>query len=144
MPTPWKRSPEELHKTYIANTEAFYKVAGRGLAQELDEDQIIVAQETEYTGAGKHIQPQLAFARQNGIELLFGDPATEVPGTNIVFPADPSLLKARDVDIDHMRTSLIRRQVSRAKGPLTEADIAYLMEETNSSRAFVENVLKNL
>ena len=30
MPTPWKRSPEELHKTYIANTEAFYKVAGRG------------------------------------------------------------------------------------------------------------------
>ena len=37
MPTPWKRSPEELHKTYIANTEAFYKVAGRGLAQELDD-----------------------------------------------------------------------------------------------------------
>ena len=37
MPTPWKRSPEELHKTYIANTEAFYKVTGRGLAQELDE-----------------------------------------------------------------------------------------------------------
>ena len=31
MPTPWKRSPKELHKTYIANTEAFYKVAGRGI-----------------------------------------------------------------------------------------------------------------
>src|SRR5699024_12489670 len=29
------------------------------LAQELDEDKIIVAQETEYTGAGKHTQPQL-------------------------------------------------------------------------------------
>ena len=37
MPTPWKRSPEELHKTYIANTEAFYTVAGRGLDQELDD-----------------------------------------------------------------------------------------------------------
>ena len=37
MPTPWKRSPEELHKTYLANTEAFYKVAGRGLADELDD-----------------------------------------------------------------------------------------------------------
>lgn len=36
MPSSWKRSPEELHKTYIANTEAFYKVAGRGLAGELD------------------------------------------------------------------------------------------------------------
>ncbi len=37
MPTPWKRTPEELHHTYLANTEAFYKVAGRGLAQELDD-----------------------------------------------------------------------------------------------------------
>ena len=37
MPTPWKRSPEELHKTYLANTEAFYKVAGRGLDRELDD-----------------------------------------------------------------------------------------------------------
>ena len=36
MPSNWKRSPEQLHKTYIANTEAFYKVAGRGIAGELD------------------------------------------------------------------------------------------------------------
>ena len=43
-----------------------------------------------------------------------------------------------------MRTSLIRRQVSHAKGELTEADIAYLMEETKASRTFVENVLRNL
>ena len=37
MPTPWKRSAEELHKTYISNTEAFYKAVGRGLSGELDE-----------------------------------------------------------------------------------------------------------
>ncbi len=37
MPTQWKRSPEELHKTYIANTEAFYRTAGRGLAGQMDE-----------------------------------------------------------------------------------------------------------
>ena len=37
MPTSWKRTPEELHKTYIANTEAFYKIAGKGLAGELDD-----------------------------------------------------------------------------------------------------------
>ena len=36
MPTQWKRSPEELHKTYLANTEAFYRVAGRGLAEAMD------------------------------------------------------------------------------------------------------------
>lgn len=37
MPTNWKRTPEELHKIYIANTEAFYKTAGRGLTGPLDE-----------------------------------------------------------------------------------------------------------
>ena len=36
MPTQWKRTPEELHKTYIANTEAFYRVAGRDLAPAMD------------------------------------------------------------------------------------------------------------
>lgn len=36
MPSNWKRTPPELHKTYTANTEAFYKVAGRGLIYELD------------------------------------------------------------------------------------------------------------
>ncbi|MCI5754575.1 MAG: AAA family ATPase [Clostridiales bacterium] len=37
MPSTWKRSPEELHKTYLANTEAFYKAAGRSLTRPLDE-----------------------------------------------------------------------------------------------------------
>ena len=36
MPTQWKRTPEELHKTYLANTEAFYRVAGRELAAQMD------------------------------------------------------------------------------------------------------------
>ena len=36
MPTSWRRSPEELHKIYVANTEAFYRVAGRSTAGELD------------------------------------------------------------------------------------------------------------
>ena len=48
--------------------------AAFSLAQEMDEDQIIVVQETEYTGAGKHIQPQLSFARQNGIEIKIWKP----------------------------------------------------------------------
>ena len=36
MPTQWKCSPEEFHKTYLANTEAFYRVAGRELAGAMD------------------------------------------------------------------------------------------------------------
>ncbi len=132
---------EGMEKGPAGNTSL---AAAFSLAQEMDEDQIIVAQETEYTGAGKHIQPQLAFARQNGISLEFGDPQTEVAGKNIVFPANPGMLKARDADLARMRTSLIRRQATRATGPITEADIAYLCEETNAPEAFVKQVLKDL
>lgn len=37
MPTTWNRSPEEFHKIYVANTDAFYRIGSRALAQELDE-----------------------------------------------------------------------------------------------------------
>ena len=36
MPTTWNRSPEEFHKIYVANTEAFYKVGGRAYTKDLD------------------------------------------------------------------------------------------------------------
>ena len=58
-------------------------------AQELPEDAIVVVSETEYTGAGKHIQPQLDFARDNGIDIKFGDPKDDKPGTNLILPANP-------------------------------------------------------
>ncbi len=37
MPTTWTRTPEEFHKIYAANTDAFYRLGGQGLAKELDE-----------------------------------------------------------------------------------------------------------
>ena len=37
MPTTWNRSPEEFHKIYLANTDAFYRLGGAELAPELDE-----------------------------------------------------------------------------------------------------------
>lgn len=37
MPTTWNRSPEEFHKIYIANTDAFYRLGSYSLAGELDE-----------------------------------------------------------------------------------------------------------
>ncbi|MBQ5406627.1 MAG: AAA family ATPase [Oscillospiraceae bacterium] len=36
MPTTWNRSPEEFHKIYLANTDAFYRVGSASLAKELD------------------------------------------------------------------------------------------------------------
>lgn len=70
-------SLEGLEKGPAGNTAL---AAAFRLAQEMDEDQCIVVQETEYTGAGKHINPQLSFARQNGIDIHFGDPKDEIPG----------------------------------------------------------------
>ena len=37
MPTTWNRAPEEFHKIYVANTDAFYRLGNNaGLAKELD------------------------------------------------------------------------------------------------------------
>ncbi len=117
--------------------------AAISLAQELPEDAIIVVQETEYTGAGKHAAAQLSFARQNGIQVSLGNPADEVPGESIVLPAHPSLLRAVDVDIDHMRRSLITHAASTVGRAPTGQDVEFLAEETKSSAAFVKDTLKN-
>ena len=114
------------------------------VAQEMDEDQCIVVQETEYTGAGKHVNPQLAFARKNGIDIHFGDPAEEVPGKSIILPAHPSLIKARDFNIEHMRHSLIKNAVASVDHAPTEEDIRFLAEEVQRDEAYVKAVLAGL
>ena len=114
------------------------------LAQTLPEDEIIVVGETEYTGAGKHIQPQLSFARQNGIEIKFGDPATEdVPGKNIILPSDPSKFKCKDADLDHLRKGLIKKSAARAHGnPPTQEDLEFLAADTRTDVEYVKAALQ--
>lgn len=116
--------------------------AAFALAQELPEDAVIVISETEYTGAGKHIQPQLDFARDNGIEILFGDPSQDKPGENIVLPKDPSLIRCKDADLDRMRASLIRKAAATRNANPTPEDITFLAEETKTDEAFVRSVLE--
>ena len=119
--------------------------AAFALAQDLPEDAIVVVTETEYTGAGKHIQPQLDFARDNGIEIFFGGPKDDVPGKNIVLPADPGLFRVKDMDLDKLRKSLIKRSVPRANGKkLTAEDVAFLAADTRSDETFVKSVLDEL
>lgn len=72
---------EGLEKGPAGNTSL---AAAFALSQEMPQDATIVVQETEYTGAGKHLQPQLSFARENGIEVRFGDPKDEVPGKSVI------------------------------------------------------------
>ena len=113
------------------------------LAQDMKNDEMIVVQETEYTGAGKHQMPQLTFAKKNGIEIKFGDPDTEVPGTSIVLPSDPSLIKLRDYDLNKVRKSYIRNCIGDRRD-LSDAEIKYLVEETNSCEDFVKETIKSL
>ncbi len=134
-------SLEGLEKGPAGNTSL---AAAFALAQEMREDKMIVVQETEYTGAGKHVQPQLTFARSNGIEVYFGDPKDEVPGKNIVLPSHPSMIKVTDQDLNHMRRSLIKTAVNTYKVTPTEEDIAFLAEETKSSVTFVKEALASL
>ena len=108
----------------------------------MDADQCIVVQETEYTGAGKHINPQLDFARKNGIDIRFGDPAEEVPGKSIILPAHPNLITARDADLGHLRGSLIRNALANFKVAPTDADVAFLAEETRTDEAFVRAAIE--
>ena len=117
--------------------------AAFSIAREMDEDQIIVVQETEYTGAGKHIQPQLSFARDNGIDIRFGDIEEQVPGKNIIFPKTPDHIKAKDLDLDRIRKSYLRKAVEGYK-IITKKDLNYLSEEVNDSKAYVTKYLKSL
>ena len=134
-------SLEGLEKGPAGNTSL---AAAFRLAQDLDRDQCIVVQETEYTGAGKHINPQLSFARQNGIDIHFGDPKDEIPGKSIILPAHPSLIQVTDLDLDHMRRSRIKRAVGTHKDELTDEDIKFLMDETNSTEEFVRSAVAAL
>ncbi|MGI6766683.1 MAG: 2-amino-4-oxopentanoate thiolase subunit OrtB [Lentihominibacter sp.] len=136
---------EGLEKGPAGNTSL---AAAFALSQEMDQNQMIVVQETEYTGAGKHVQPQLAFAKENGIEVRLGDPADEVPGKSVIIPSHPSLIKVTDMDLDRQKKSLIRGNLRRYTLEPTEEDIRYLAEETRKDvewvRAAVEEIKATL
>lgn len=115
--------------------------AAFALAQTLDQEQVIVVQETEYTGAGKHPLPQLAFARKNGIKVYFGNPEEEIPGTNIILPEHPSLIKPRYADMDKLRQSYIKSSVKNGHVPVSKEDIKFLAQDTKTDESFVIKVL---
>ena len=114
------------------------------LAQSMDADQTIIAQETEYTGAGKHVQPQLSFAIDNGIELVFGDPADEIPGKNIVLPEAPGKMRVSEVDLDRLRRSLVTTAVKGCDKEIGEADIAFLREETRLGADAIRGIISDI
>jgi len=133
---------EGLERGPAGNTSLAAAIA---LARELPEDEIVVVQETEYTGAGKHPWAQLDFAKQNGIIVKRGDPKENVPGKNIVIPEDFSQISITEMDLNRMRRSYIRNAVERNKVEIvTEKDIQFLAEDTKTVAEFVISILRDL
>ena len=120
--------------------------AAFAIAQELDEKQILVVQETEYTGAGKHPIAQLNQARQMGIEVRRGDPADNRPGRRIVIPQQPAQLAVQEVDLYQVRRSYLRHALASlpAGAAIEPVDIAFLAAETRTNPTYVEEVIDEM
>ncbi len=113
------------------------------LAQELDRDEIIVVQETEYTGAGKHPISQLNFAREMGVKIKRGAPKQEKPGESIIIPEHPEQIQGQDLDLNRIRISYMDKAIE--KSGLTElgpAEIEFLAAETNLPADKVEELIQ--
>jgi cystathionine beta-synthase len=109
------------------------------LARQMDKDQIVVVQETEYTSAGKHQNAQLAFARENGIEVRRGDPRESVPGKSIVIPEHLEQVLGRVQDIDKLRREYLTNAAKQIPAvQWSENDIAFLAADIKKDAAWVK------
>jgi len=113
--------------------------AAFSLAQTMKDTDIIVVQETEYTGAGKHILPQISFARKNDVEIAFGNPLSEVPGKTIIFPSDGSLLKHKDIEMNDLRKTYLKRYKDIE---LSAQDYQFLADELKINIEEVKDLMK--
>ncbi len=131
---------EGLERGPAGNTSL---VAAFAIAQEYEDDAIIVVQETEYTGAGKHLVPQLNFAKENGIEVYVGDPKEQVPGRNIIIPSHPSVVSVTDVEMDGLKNSYMKNVLNKlTENKVEQVDIEFLAVETKMCTEKIVEILK--
>ncbi|MGO8989466.1 MAG: 2-amino-4-oxopentanoate thiolase subunit OrtB [bacterium] len=115
------------------------------LAREMDREQILVVQETEYTSAGKLPSSQLTFAKENGIEVRRGNPKENTPGKTIIIPESVGQIEVEDFDIAKIRHSYLENALKMARGYTpTEEDIQFLAEDSKSTIAYVRETLRAL
>ncbi len=117
-------------------TAAFY------LATQMDEDQMIVVQETEYTGAGKHVAAQLSFAKENGVRVEIGDPVDQIPGESIILPEHPSLIKTKELEMNRLRKSYIKNVLKDEA--FTAEELRYIASETKMDIEEVQVMIKEI
>lgn len=133
---------EGIERGPAGNTSVTGAVA---IAREMDQDQIIVVQETEYTGAGKHHNSQLAFARKMGIEVRRGDPREGVNGRSIVIPENLSQVRGSYQDMEKLRHSYLKNAAKQAD-PSTwnEVDYDFVAADLKKNREWLEKALKQI
>ena len=97
------------------------------------------------TQGQESIPAQLDFAKRNGVKVIRDEPKQNVPGKVIAIPEHFSQLTFTEVDLDRMRTSYVRNAVTRSKvAKVTQEEVKFLAEDTNSSADFVVSVLETL
>ncbi|HWQ09608.1 MAG TPA: 2-amino-4-oxopentanoate thiolase subunit OrtB [Holophaga sp.] len=112
------------------------------LARQMDRDQVVVVQETEYTGAGKHHNRQLSFARENGIDVRIGDPEGNIPGKTIVIPERLEQVRGKVQDMDRLRMSYLKNAAKAYPvAQWTDTDFAFLAADIKKDVAWVKNAL---
>jgi 2-amino-4-ketopentanoate thiolase beta subunit len=127
---------EGLERGPAGNTSL---AAAVSIAREYDEDELVVVQETEYTGAGKHPTAQLTLAREMGVELLVGRREDDRPGERIVLPTGVETMGVTEVDLDRLRRSYLRRIGTRVHGrSLADFEVAFLAADLNTSPEAVQ------
>lgn len=112
------------------------------LAQQMTDEQVLVVQETEYTGAGKAPSAQLTFARENGIIIKRAPPAEDRPGAVIAIPEEPAQLRAVTYDLNLLRESYLKNL--RRLWPdyaLTPPDIEFLAQDLHITSELVRELL---
>jgi len=132
---------EGLERGPAGNTSL---TAAFSLAREMDEDQVVVVNETEYTGAGKHPYAQIAFAKKMGVDVFRGDPSREKPGTNIVIPEDPRQITAGEVDLDRLRESYVKN-ACKSLGEdtrITPVDLDFVCKDSRLSPERAEQLFR--
>ena len=113
------------------------------LARQMDRDQVVVVQETEYTGAGKHHNRQLSFARENGIDVRVGDPRESVPGQSIVIPERLDQVRGAVQDMDKLRASYIKNAIkAHPVAQWTDGDYAFVAADIKKDVAWVKAAIE--
>ncbi len=116
------------------------------IAKKLPREGVVVVQETEYTGAGKHPTAQLTFAQQMGVDVTRGNPRDSVPGKSIIIPEHPKQFKCVDVDLHKLRVRSLEEILKNAEvgsfDQLEADEITYLREEVKVDEKEIHDLIQ--